>query len=372
MFHTFVFQPIFNVLAIIYGLLPGHNFGLAIILFTIVVRILMWPLVKKQLHHAKAMKALQPELKRIKKEAAGDKQKESAMVMALYKEREVNPFSSIGVLILQLPILIALYQGIQKIVANQNALLEQSYGFVRNLPGLQQLADGGKLDNTLLGVVDLGRAAHSQQGWYLGALMIAVGSAAAQYFQSKQLMPTDKNARSLRKILKQASSGEQADQSEVNAAVSRTTLYLLPGMLMVFAVGLPAALPLYWLAGSIVAYIQQARVLKDDEVELEALADAPLSAANGSGAGKKKRTALDPDAERKFVPNLAASSGKAAVSSKTGSATTKGSYKAKTKQDFKSRLAQKLAENTQNKAAKTSKTTTSVVIRGPGQKHKEE
>ena len=72
LFEVVIVKPIFNLLVLIYGLLPGHNFGLSIILFTIVVRLLMWPLVKKQLHQAKAMRELQPELKRIKKAAKGN------------------------------------------------------------------------------------------------------------------------------------------------------------------------------------------------------------------------------------------------------------------------------------------------------------
>src|SRR3990167_10757883 len=105
MFTTIIVQPIFNLLVLIYALLPGHNFGLAIILFTVVIRLLMWPLVKKQLHQAKAMRELQPELKRIKK-AAANKQQESVMLMELYKERGISPFGSIGTLIVQLIILI--------------------------------------------------------------------------------------------------------------------------------------------------------------------------------------------------------------------------------------------------------------------------
>src|SRR6266700_1786013 len=95
-FTTFIVQPIFNLLLLIYALLPGHNFGMAIILFTIVIRLMQWPLLKRQLHQTKAMRKLQPELRRIKKETKGDRQKESAMVMALYKEHGVSPFGSIG------------------------------------------------------------------------------------------------------------------------------------------------------------------------------------------------------------------------------------------------------------------------------------
>src|SRR3982751_1040584 len=98
-FTTLIVQPIFNLLVLIYAILPGHNFGLAIIIFTVIVRLALWPLVKKQLNHAKAMRELTPEIKKIKQAAKGDKQKESAMTMELYKEREINPFASIGILI---------------------------------------------------------------------------------------------------------------------------------------------------------------------------------------------------------------------------------------------------------------------------------
>src|SRR5690242_14255464 len=111
MFTTLIVQPIFNLLVLIYALLPGHNFGLSIILFTIVVRLLMWPLVKKQLHQVKVMRQIQPELKRIKAAAKGNRQQESLMMMELYKERGISPFGTIGVLLLQLPILIGLYLG---------------------------------------------------------------------------------------------------------------------------------------------------------------------------------------------------------------------------------------------------------------------
>ena len=79
----------------------------------------------------------------------------------------------------------------------------------------------------------------------------------------------------LRDILKSAGKGDQADQSEVNAAVGRSTRYLLPGMIFLFTVNLPSALSLYWLTGGLVAYIQQAYILRQDEEEMEAIADKP-------------------------------------------------------------------------------------------------
>lgn len=277
MFDTLIVQPIFNLLVLIYALIPGHNFGLAIIIFTIVVRLVMWPLVKKQLHHAKAMRDLQPELKKIKQATKGDRQKESMLVMELYKERGINPFSSIGLVLVQLPIFIALYSGLNKIIQDPNSLLTFTYPFIRDLPQMKELATNiGLFDNTLFGVVDLSRAAIAPgAALYVPALILVVGSALAQYYQSKQLLPEQKSAKSLRQILKEAQDGKQADQSEMSAATSRFTIYLIPGMILFFTIGLAAALPLYWLATSIVAILQQKKVLDQDETELEAIADKP-------------------------------------------------------------------------------------------------
>jgi membrane protein insertase Oxa1/YidC/SpoIIIJ len=88
-------------------------------------------------------------------------------------------------------------------------------------------------------------------------------------------MPTTEDSRGLRDILKSASSGQQADQSEVNAAVGRSTRFLLPGMIFLFTVNIPSALSLYWLTGGVVAYIQQAYILRQDEEEMEEIADKP-------------------------------------------------------------------------------------------------
>jgi YidC/Oxa1 family membrane protein insertase len=275
MFTTLIVRPIFNLLVFIYAILPGHNFGFAIILFTILVRLLLWPLVKKQLHNAKAMRQLQPEIKRIKKAAAGNKQKESAMVMELYKERGVNPFSSLGVVILQLPILIGLYSGIRRIITSPHNIVTFSYPFLQHLSWLKELGGNiGKFDHTLFGVVDLTRSAIEKGGGvYWPAMILVLGSAISQYYQSKQLMPNDKNGRKLRDILKDAGGGEKADQGEVNAAVGRSTRFFIPVMIFFLTVNIASALSLYWLVSGVVAIIQQNKVLGGDEEEMEASVD---------------------------------------------------------------------------------------------------
>jgi membrane protein insertase Oxa1/YidC/SpoIIIJ len=160
-------------------------------------------------------------------------------------------------------------------------------------------------DNSLFGIVDLSRSATSAKGVYWPAMIIVLGSAIMQYYQSKQLMPTDKNARGLRQILKSAGEGKQADQSEVNAAVGRSTRILLPVMIFFVTVNLPAALGLYWLTGGVVAFIQQGRILGRDEKEMEAIADAP-----------SKDVAKIPEAEVITPPNKKAKSKKQRAKSK--------------------------------------------------------
>lgn len=277
-FEVLIVKPIFNLLVAIYALLPGHNFGLAIIVFTVVVRLLMWPMLRKQLRQTKLMRALQPELKRIKKAAAGDRAKEGLMMQELYKERGINPFSSIGILIVQIIILIGLYSGLKRVVDNPAQIIEYSYGWLRDLSWIQALAaDIDKFDATLFGLVDLSRAALNPIGGiYWPAMFLVLGSAIMQYFQSGQLMPKPEDGKRLRDILRQsAANGQQADTAEVNAAVMSGTRYFLPFMIILFTINLPSALSLYWFVGGVVAYIQQAKILKEDEEEMELIADQP-------------------------------------------------------------------------------------------------
>jgi YidC/Oxa1 family membrane protein insertase len=294
MFTTIIVQPIFNLLVLIYALIPGHNFGLAIIIFTILVRLLMWPLVKKQLHHAKALRELQPELKKIKAAAKGDRQKESQLTMELYKEKEINPFASLGIVLVQLPILIGLYIGLRKIIDHPQQIIDLSYPALHNLSWMKELSHNiHQFDNTLFGVVDLTRKAVGPLYW--PALLIAFASAIAQFLQARQLMPKSKDSRSLRQILREAGTGKNADQQEVNAAVGQTTQYLIPFLVFIFALQLPAALPLYWLTSSTVAYWQQSLILREDAEEADGSvkvttkkAETPKPQTKKSSSNKKK------------------------------------------------------------------------------------
>lgn len=291
LFRTFVEQPVFNLLELIYATIPGHDLGISIIIFTIIIRVLLWPLVKRQLHQAKAMRKLQPKLKEIKKAAGGDRQKEARLQMELYKEHGVKPFATIGTLLIQLPIFIALYQAVNKLVNDPNVLLTFSYDWVKDLPYIQELAaDISKFDHTLLGVVDLSAKAIGSSGLYVPALIVAILAAVMQYYQSKLMMVDSKDAKKLSQILREAAEGKQADQSEVGASVSRTMMYFLPFITFIFAVSVPSALSLYLLTSSAVGYLQQAYVLNQDKEEMHELAVEAEKKEEQKPKTKKKKT----------------------------------------------------------------------------------
>ena len=276
MFETLVGKPVFNLLTFIYAYLPGHNFGFAIIIFTIVIRLLLWPLLKKQLHSSKAMRAIAPEVRKIKQETKGNRAEESRLTMELYKERGISPFSSIGIALLQLPILLALFSGIRKIVVDPYAVITNSYEFIQRAPWMVKLAeDISKFDMTLFGVIDLSRKPIDgsifnlgEANIYLPGIIIVVLSAVVQFYASKMLMSTDKEARSLRQILKEASSGSEADQSEVNAATMRNMQYLIPVMILLTSIHFAVALGLYWLVSGFIQFLQQRHILGQDSVEM--------------------------------------------------------------------------------------------------------
>lgn len=236
----------------------------------------MWPLVRKQLKQTRAMRTLQPEIKKIKKAAKGDRQKESMMLMELYKERGISPFSSFGTLIIQFVILIGLYQGLIRIIDDASQIVTFAYSWIQDLPLLQEIAENpDAFNNTLFGVVDLSRAAIGPEGLYIPAMLLVIGSAVTQFFQSSQLLPKDEDARSLKQILKDAQAGKPADSSEANAAVGRSMRYFIPIIIFFVTVFFASALSLYWFVSGLIAYWQQSKVLAEDEVEMEKIADEP-------------------------------------------------------------------------------------------------
>jgi len=108
-FHVLLYQPLFNALIYLYNTVAFHDLGIAIIELTIIIRFLLYPLTKKAIVSQKALSALQPKIKEIQERLKEKKEEMAKELMALYKEYKINPFSSLLLFIIQIPIIIALY-----------------------------------------------------------------------------------------------------------------------------------------------------------------------------------------------------------------------------------------------------------------------
>lgn len=295
MFETIIVKPIFNALMLLYSIIPGGDFGVAIIIFTIFIRFLLYPLVKKQLHQTKIMRKMQPELVGIKKLAAGDKQKEAAMQMELYKRHGVNPFQSILVLIIQLPIFIGLYQVIQVMSLHRDEVVKLAYEPVQHIPAIQKIIENpDNFNHTMLGFIDLTKTAFSNGSIDIALIILALLAAVTQYIISKQLMPTNgKQSKKFREILKEAAAGKQSDASEMSTAMMGNMTKIMPFFMFFIMINLPGALALYYTASNLVAAAQQGYLLRKDTEEMEDIAEEviekPQSHKKSKGAERAKK-----------------------------------------------------------------------------------
>lgn len=288
-FELFIVQPIFNLLLFIYSIVPFADFGIAIIIFTIIIRFALWPLVVKQLHQVKAMRKLQPELARIKKATKGNKQLESMQMLELYKKHEVKPFRSILVLLIQLPIFIALFQVIQIFTIHRDSIEKFTYGFMQMFePVKALLADPNNFNEKFLGVIDLTQHALPFVGWGSVFLILLAGVAAfTQYLISKQTSPTTSTKR-LRDVLAEAGEGKEPDQAELNAVVMGKMIKFLPILMFFIMLSLPGALALYYVTSNIFAAIQQHYLLKRDAEEMDKLADLQIKKSGKKATAKAR------------------------------------------------------------------------------------
>ena len=108
-FHTVVYDPLYNGLIFLVGIVPQHDVGLAVIALTIVVRIILFPLSRRAVETQMAMRKIAPDVEKLKEKHKDNREEQAKAIFALYRERGVHPFASIGLLLAQLPVLFALY-----------------------------------------------------------------------------------------------------------------------------------------------------------------------------------------------------------------------------------------------------------------------
>lgn len=290
-FDLVIVQPIFNLLMALYAIIPGHDFGVAIIIFTVIVRFLLYPLTRSMLHQSKTMRKLQPELKRIKKAAKGNRQQESMQMMELYKRHGVSPFRSIGILLIQLPIFIALFQVIRIFTEHRDQIQKFTYDFMENINVIAELIKHPDAFNEkLFGFIDLTKSAFHNGGVEVFLILLAIVAAYTQYVMSKQTSPQNTPQKKLREIMAEAAEGKQADQAEMNAIVMSRMTKILPLFMFFIMVSVPGALALYYAVSNMVAVAQQSYLLKQDEEELEELAEGSSPATTSQKSPTKSHS----------------------------------------------------------------------------------
>ncbi|MBI3952665.1 MAG: membrane protein insertase YidC [Candidatus Doudnabacteria bacterium] len=223
-FRNILTYPLLNLLVFFYNYIP--DIGIVIILLTVLTRLLLLPSFHKGMKHQKELQDLQPKMNEIKQKYKDDKERQAKALMELYSVHKVNPLSSCLPVLIQLPILIALYQVFIKALGGQ--ALEGLYPFVPN---------PGAINVVFLGFLNL-----AQKNVILAGL-----AAVLQYFQSKMML-----------------SKKQASQDPTAKMMSIQTLYVLPGLTFIFGLQFPAGLTLYWAASTLFGIVQQYYFLKKE------------------------------------------------------------------------------------------------------------
>jgi YidC/Oxa1 family membrane protein insertase len=237
-YNTILYEPIFNTMIWLYNVLPGHDMGVAIIILTLAIKlVLFWPSLSA-LKAQKKLQDTQPRVNEIREKYKDDKEEMGKQLMEFYKTNKVNPFSSCLPLIIQLPILIALYRaflhGLQidasthLLAADQVAHL---YGYLRDLYATTPI------NVTLFGLVDLAKT-HN--------IAFAVVAGLAAFFQARTMQAK-------RAAVKTAGSKDE----DTAAAVNRQMMYLMPVLTVVFGYQFPAGVTLYWIVSTLFSLCQQ-------------------------------------------------------------------------------------------------------------------
>lgn len=223
LWHQILYRPLFNALILIYLIIP--DLGVSIIILSVIIKLILHPTQAKALRSQKRLQELQPELQKIQTKYKNDKQKQSKAMMEFYQTHRVNPFSSCLPQLVQFPVLIAMYQVFR--TGLDNSHLNEIYSFI------------AKPEN--INPIFLGHFNLAQPDKYILPILAGV----SQFIYSKLLMPATQPS-------KKGQSGASTQEM-----ISRQMIYLMPVMVVFFAMKFPAALSLYWVVSSVFGIFQQ-------------------------------------------------------------------------------------------------------------------
>lgn len=223
-FHSVFYQPLYNGLVFLISVIPGADVGLAVVILTLLVKIIILPLSHRSVASQAKMRSIEPEIKKVK-EQHKDKQEQARQVMDLYKKHGVNPLSGCFLMVIQLPVIFALYWVFLKGLAHN---IDQTllYSFVTAPEHINTL---------FLGLVDM-----SKKNIILAAL-----AGISQYFQMKFSMPP------IPKDNGEKKKGDLSFKDEFTKNMNLQMRYMLPGIVFFVAYSISSAVALYWLVSNL-------------------------------------------------------------------------------------------------------------------------
>lgn len=224
-FSTTIYIPLYNALIYFIDIVPGFDVGLAVILLTLVIKVVLFPLSLRVAKTQEITRRIAPQIDALKKKHKGDRQAEAQALLALYREHDIHPFSSILNLLVQLPILFGLYFVFARgglPVVDVNLL----YSFVPRPESVDMVFFGVDMatHGTWHGLLN---------GTSLGNALLALIAGVSQFVYAKLATPPPP----------QSDGTLQADMQRSLALQMR---YVLPLIISVFSYTLTAAVPLYW------------------------------------------------------------------------------------------------------------------------------
>jgi len=229
--NEFFIKPLLNLLLFLYNNVPGHDLGVAIIIITIIIRVIVLPLSLKSARSQRKMKRLAPELAALKEKHKDDQQAFAKAQMEFYRHNGVSPISSCLPVLIQLPILLALYRIFREVLTKIDP--SQIYSFI-HLPE--------KISPYFLGFLDLSKPEK---------FVLPILAAGLQYVLAVMTTPIDK-------------SKNPSTEQKMN----RQMVFLMPLMTLFFAISLPSGLILYWIVGTLFSIIQQIIVNREKSKEV--------------------------------------------------------------------------------------------------------
>lgn len=229
-FYHIFYQPLVNGLVFLVGILPGNDLGLAVILMTILVRAVLMPFTHHTLFTQQKVRELEPHIAKIKEDLKDKKEEQARRIMELYRQHGINPFSGFLLLLIQLPLLIALYWVFS--AGFDDTTAKDLYSFI-SLPRV--------VNTSFLGFFEL----------TVPSVILALTAGATQFVQGWLAIPPSSTAVG-------ATEGKPATQEPSMSTMMQTQMrYFFPILIVFIGLRFSAALSLYWTTMNIFAIVHE-------------------------------------------------------------------------------------------------------------------